>query len=312
MRSNSLLPWLRLARLPAVFTALADICVGFLLTHSRWDPFAEFLLLLASSAALYLSGMVFNDVFDLRQDQLERPQRPIPSGAVSWNGAVGFGSVLMLSGMAFAGMAGVTSLVTALMLAAAILLYDGVLKHTPAGPVMMGSCRFFNILLGASSAAESVPEIFGQPQLYVAIAMGIYVTGVTWFARSEARVSRRQSLVGGLALIDLGLILLALWMLDVPRKVGIDLGPVGTADSTSTLLLWGVIAFSLNRRALIAVADPVPARVQPTIGSLLLSITTIDAMMIYFRIGPSGLLFTLCTLTLIAPAILLRRWISMT
>jgi len=48
------------------------------------------------------------------------------------------------------------------------------------------------------------------------------------------------------------------------------------------------------------------------VGSMLLSIITLDAMIIYFRLGPAGLHDALITLALIIPAIMLRRWISMT
>ena len=55
---------MQLVRFPAVFTAMADILLGFLLTHSRLEPWHEFALLLAASSLLYLSGMVLNDYFE--------------------------------------------------------------------------------------------------------------------------------------------------------------------------------------------------------------------------------------------------------
>lgn len=310
--SKSLLAWLKLARLPAVFTALADICVGFLLTHSTWAPLEDFICLLAASAGLYLSGMVFNDVFDLQQDRAERPARPIPSGMIGLKPAIAFGTVLMLAGVCSAFFVGVHSLLVALLLAGAVFAYDGGLKRTPLGPLAMGTCRFLNILLGASAGAESLSAVWGLPQLWMAAAMGIYITGVTWFARTETHTSRRGSLWGGLVLLDLGLLMLLLWMIDLPQRWGIDLGPTGTDDALPMLLFWGVVTISLNRRAIGAIVDPVPASVQPAIGSMLMSIVTIDAMMIYFRLGPAGLPYTLGTLSLLLPAVLLRRWISMT
>ena len=69
-------------RLPNVFTAMADIFMGFWLTHETLSPIGVFLLLLASSSFLYTAGMVLNDIFDLEQDRRERPQRPLPSGRI--------------------------------------------------------------------------------------------------------------------------------------------------------------------------------------------------------------------------------------
>lgn len=74
--------YLQLMRFPAVFTALADICLGFLLTHSTLAPAADFALLAIGSSGLYLAGMVFNDFFDRHLDARERPGRPIPSGRI--------------------------------------------------------------------------------------------------------------------------------------------------------------------------------------------------------------------------------------
>ncbi|HAH43432.1 MAG TPA: hypothetical protein DCM07_00995, partial [Planctomycetaceae bacterium] len=59
---KTLLAYFQLMRLPAVFTAMSDIILGFLLTHGSFSPPISFALLLVASASLYLSGMVFNDV----------------------------------------------------------------------------------------------------------------------------------------------------------------------------------------------------------------------------------------------------------
>src|SRR5262249_3783658 len=91
---QTLLAWLQLCRFAAVFTAMADIFLGYLLRHVDLEPARDFGLLLASSSCLYLAGMVFNDVFDRAIDAIERPKRPIPSGRVPVRGAVVLGTVL--------------------------------------------------------------------------------------------------------------------------------------------------------------------------------------------------------------------------
>ena len=91
--------WLQLMRFPAVFTALADICAGFAVKTSGFEPVGDFATLLAASAGLYLSGMVFNDVFDRKRDAAERPNRPIPSGRIGVLPA----AVLGLAGALFPG-----------------------------------------------------------------------------------------------------------------------------------------------------------------------------------------------------------------
>src|ERR1019366_1143630 len=73
----------QLVRLPNLPSALADIGLAGLATGLVVARLPVFLLLLTSSACLYLAGMVWNDYFDLDQDRRERPDRPIPSGAIT-------------------------------------------------------------------------------------------------------------------------------------------------------------------------------------------------------------------------------------
>lgn len=64
---------LQLLRLPTLFTAMADIFLGYVLTHRVLDPWPEFVGLLLASSGLYLAGMVFNDIFDRVQDAAKHP-----------------------------------------------------------------------------------------------------------------------------------------------------------------------------------------------------------------------------------------------
>ena len=90
----------------------------------------------------------------------------------------------------------------ATMLAALIVLYDGVLKPTILAPVAMGGCRTLNVLLGMSAAAADLPQLepgtaWQQAAWLVAAGIGVYIAGVTWFARSEADTSHRGQLLAG-------------------------------------------------------------------------------------------------------------------
>ena len=195
------MPWLRLLRLPTVFTALANVLCGFYVSNANLQlptivSLPWFWLLLLSSAGLYLGGMVLNDVFDANLDARERPERPIPSGAVSKTAATALGTLLMVVGVGAAWMAGSlsgtghTSVTIAIILAAVVILYDALLKSTLLGPLGMGTCRFLNVILGASCSG-CWELVWANPQLTIAAALGVYVFGVTWFARNEAGNSSR-------------------------------------------------------------------------------------------------------------------------
>ena len=300
-------PWLQLVRLPAVFTALTDVAAGFAIRRGGFEPVAEFVPLLTASAGLYLSGMVLNDLFDRGRDAEERPNRPIPSGRVSTRAASILGAALMVAGIASAASVSMQALWVALGLAACVLAYDGLLKATPFGPIAMGGCRFLNVMLGA--AADDLPSlVWDRPQLLVALAIGVYVAGVTWFARTEEKASRRAALLGGAAVANVGLAILAAAYAGRPEFFEVEwrFGPNTTALALAVL----AVAFTVDRRIAAAVADPSPQRVQLTVKLMLLSIITLDATVVLAATG--NVVLALATAILLLPAIVLGRWVYMT
>src|SRR5437867_3441682 len=92
----------QLLRIPNVFTAMADIFLGWLAVW-HWNyqppPVITLFLLLGATFCLYCGGMVLNDFFDMAEDRRERPFRPIPSGRVSWRTAGVLGIFLLLAGV---------------------------------------------------------------------------------------------------------------------------------------------------------------------------------------------------------------------
>jgi 4-hydroxybenzoate polyprenyltransferase len=291
--------YLQLMRFPALFTALADIFLGFLLTRHELVPVGELALLLIASSGLYLAGMVFNDYFDREIDARERPRRPIPSGRISPRAAATLASGLIVLGPLCAGFVNGSALAISLMIAALILAYDGYLKQTLCGPVAMGGCRFLNVMLGASTAAEATWE---SPQVAVALAMGVYVAGVTWFARQEAERSAKAQLIAAAITIHAGVAGLAavVW-------------GVATVAPDQNWISWAALALvtlSLDVRILAAVRDPTPSHVQAAVKRMLLSIVLFDATMVFY--GTGSPLLAAYVLALIVPAATLGRWIFIT
>lgn len=291
--------YLQLIRLPTVFTAIADVVLGVMLTQRGITSLPKFFGLLGATCGLYLAGMVFNDVFDLAQDQRERPSRPIPSGRVSRTAAIALGVGLMLIGLVSASTVSPPVLMFAGGLVVAILAYDALLKRTFLGPLAMGSCRFLNVMMAASSTYERWHEPIARPQLVVAIALGVYIIGVTWFARTEARVSSRWQLTGALTVMNLGYATLAALMASWP----------GEADFGPSFAILCFIAVSVNMRALAVIRNPVPELVQPMIGLFLMNYVTTAAAVVYWHTGNGT--YALATAALVIPPMILRRWIPM-
>lgn len=312
-----MLAYLQLVRLPTVFTAMADIFLGYVLTHAYivgpngWETPQKFFGLLIASCCLYMAGMVFNDVFDLKQDTAERPTRPIPSGRVSRTVAAAFGALLMAIGLIAAATVSMISLQVAGLLVIAILGYDSILKRTPLGPLAMGTCRFLNVLLGASVQQQWMNGLLAPPQLVVALGLGIYIVGVTVFARTEAKVSSRWQLGFAQVLFDAGIVILAALMVSWPVS---NWPPQGT--TLLALCVLAMVTFRLNSHAIAAIVNPTPRNVQLTIKVLLLSYVMLAATIVYWTFpDPASPLRTphaLATAALILPAMVLSRFIPMT
>ncbi len=294
----------QLVRLPAVFTAFADICLGALVTDALPGRLPAFVALLLASGSMYCAGMVWNDFFDLEQDRKERPFRPIPSGRVSPREAARLGAGLMIAGLAFAVLAGLGEngwrarpLVLSVLLSGAIFLYDGWLKRTWAGPLGMGLCRFLNVLLGLAV----LDRPFGGT-LYLAVVVGVYIVGVTWFARTEARISSRQALGGAAAVMLLGLIL----AVAVPVLAAAKPDPEEGTHAFGTFLfpyLLVALGFVVGLPVVWAIQTPTPTAVQAAVQRSLRGLVLLDAVLATALVGILGLLILL----LLPPALYVGR-----
>jgi 4-hydroxybenzoate polyprenyltransferase len=305
-------PYLQLCRFSAVFTALGDILLGYLLVQPTLEPHGRIACLLVATAGLYLSGMTWNDIFDRAEDAQERPNRPIPSGRVPLRNAIVFGAGLTITGLAASALAGVPSLLVALILTACIFLYDGVMKRTMVGPVFMGLCRSLNVLLGASGGVATFREVWMLPQIWIAVAMGVYIAGVTWFAKTDSRESRRGPLLASAVVINLGFALIAAYMAGGPARFGWMEMPLEASSAWNLILALAVIAITVDRRIAQAVSNPSPNMVQLAVKTMLLTLLVLDALLIYYHRGDFGMPYSVICLALVVPALWLGRWLSMT
>lgn len=305
-------------RLPTVFTALSNILCGYLVSQPECDPAAVFAsptpwLLMLASAGLYLGGMVLNDVFDAALDSVERPERPIPSGRITRTAAAAFGSLLLALGLVAAAAADMVSgsdfiaVQTAAVLAVAIVLYDAVLKSTPAGPFGMATCRFLNLMLGASCAG-SLQYVYSSPQLTIALALFVYVVGVTWFARNEAGQSTRSALIMAFVIVLAGIGIDA-WAVFRTLPNAKALVESFRTPAVGALIALGLVAANLSWRISRAIRVNQPRLLQKSVGFMLLNIIFIDAALT-FAVTGSGRLAA-CIVILVLPATYLKRIIPM-
>lgn len=300
--------WLQLVRLPNLFTAAADVAMGFFFVRQGWWGPGEgwlMLSLVGCSVLFYAAGVVLNDVCDVDIDSRERPERPIPSGRIRLGTARSAGWAFLVAALGLALVATLLggswrTIATGILLAGLIWAYDRWLKRTPLGPIAMGGCRALNVLLGMSVAATA----WQADNAMAAIGIGTYVVGVTWFARREAQESSRMALAGGMAVMALGITVLAMLPWVSERIV-----PLLVRESSRWYLLMGVLGGLIGWRCMWALADPQPRHVQLAVRQCLVSLVMLDAAVTF---ATAGQLPAMAVLILLPPTVLLAQWIRPT
>jgi len=191
-----------------IVTSVADVLAGIAISGFFLETDREILpvfLLSLSTIGLYGGGIVFNDVFDADLDKVERPERAIPSGAISKKEATLLGIILLCIGFLAAFAFSVRSGIIAFLILVFALVYNKYGKHHAFfGPLNMGLCRGLNLLLGISILSVSL-----QSHYFLGIIPLVYIFSITMISQGEVHGSNRKKLYAGafLYLIVIGAIL---------------------------------------------------------------------------------------------------------
>jgi len=194
--------WIQLIRPSNVLTAISDVLAGVALAclflQSELPETESLIWITLSSMLLYTGGIVFNDVFDAALDKIERPERPIPSGKVKRSSAAILGTIAFSIGCFLAYQVNLTAFYIALAIVLMCLLYNGKAKHHfIAGPIVMGSCRGLNLLLGMAVLPDSLSYF------YLAIVPIIYIAAVTNISRGEVYGNNKTAILVSMGLYAL-------------------------------------------------------------------------------------------------------------
>lgn len=199
-------PILRLCRPANALTAAADVVAGWCIAGA--DDWAALALLAPASMLLYAGGITLNDVFDARVDAVERPERPIPSGAISRRAAAMLGAMLLALGGALAVMASLIidtatwSGAIAGALIALILLYDSILKKNALTRALgMGGCRGLNLALGMSASGVALAVWWPLATIHFAYIGAVTLMSQTENAGQSARSGPAIGILGAAAAV---------------------------------------------------------------------------------------------------------------
>jgi len=301
----------QLLRVPNLFTAIADVLAGYIigsggLTRLSWTA-GCFLAL--SAVCFYAGGVVLNDVVDLPRDRLHRPNRPLPAGVISLKAAIflGFGSLFMgwvASGLVALAVSSLWPWVAGCLLGICILGYNFWAKSTLLGPAVMATCRVLNLGQGILAGVVLSSRWLEWAYFWAGLAFGLYVAGITVFARGEAETPKRPVLLAGWFMVLLGFSCLAFLPAFVPNpQIQVHW------SWAQWLLLIGLPAGILVLRFGQALVSPTPELVQRAVKQAILWIIVWDATFCFAFVGGMP---ALAILILLIPAGFMSLWVNPT
>lgn len=171
---------LALARVSNTPTVVSNVLAGSVLAHPLGLDWLT-IGLCVSIALFYTAGMYLNDILDLEIDRQQRPDRPIPSGAVTlklaWTITIAFFAI----GLALLVPAGLPAFIAGVGLIACIAVYDYWHKGNPIGPLFMGGTRVLVYVIAFLAFSRD----WTTDATLWCVVMLLYVAGLTSISKTE-------------------------------------------------------------------------------------------------------------------------------
>lgn len=183
-RMFSLQPYLVLGRVARLPTVWSNCLAGWWLGgggNVRLLPG-----LFAGVSFIFIGGGFLNDALDASYDLEHQRARPIPSGAVTRRAALVWGWAWMALGLASLFFMDSGSGILGVVLACGILAHNRLHRVITFSPVILGLCRFFVYIIGASTAFFGVSGW----AIWCGLAVAAYVAGMGWLARLRGPPAR--------------------------------------------------------------------------------------------------------------------------
>lgn len=318
-------PYIKLLRIPNVFTVPPDIIVGFLavsinFSSSIGSSISDLVILIFSSIFLYLGGLVSNDLFDIKVDRIERPTRPLPSGKVKKTNALLIAVLMFILGLTLAAFVNHVSFGISLLLIVGILSYNYKFKNGFFRPYLMAGIRSLNVIYGASfifdvsttSALENADHLISNtgfsPFLLLALAscaVYFHIFILTSLSKSETtgeffRIKNKPNIQKiQITYLLFLLISLSLAIILIPFKL----------DFLIFILFFLFLINLLFNRASKMDSTQGEEKIKFMVKNMLILLIILDSS---FIAGEAGLLAGSMVALLTIPCMILGKWISMT
>ena len=322
-------PYFQLFRISNVFTVPPDIIVGFLAvsiysSSSTGYSISDLVTLVFSSVLLYIGGLVLNDLFDIKVDRLERPNRPLPSGRIKKGKAILIIVLFFSIGLVLASIVNPAALGIALLLVVGIVAYNYKIKNGFLRPYLMAAIRALNVIYGASfifdipvtSATSSEESLTPSstsnldPWLLLSVAAStVYFHIFILTSLSKIETAQEFSKIKIKLNIQNIQIIYLIFLI-----ISISIAIIFTPYKLDFLLFMLLFLFLINllfNRALKRGSDQVqdPALIQFVVKNMLILLIVLDSA---FIAGEAGILSGSIVAMLSIPCLILSKKISMT
>lgn len=272
-------------------TALSDVLAGAAIAGITINfAFSKLGFLLIATYCLYSAGIIFNDVFDIEIDKIERPNRPIPAGKIGIKSAIKIGTALNIIGIALCFFTNILCGTIGLAIALSAFTYNKFLKHQNIlGPLNMGCCRSLNLLLGSC--------ILEKPQLLICTLPLLFIAGITITSQDEVNGNNKSKVTFAL-IIDFT-IAAAILALGINQSSNIWI-------AAPYLILW----LGMNLKAKVkAIIVNQPNQVQNAVKTGILSLIPLNAV---YAAMFNGVLAGICVLALLPISLALSKKFAVT
>lgn len=214
-------PWADLCRLPQSLAVSVDPLAGALLVGASWGKLPLVALLMFSAFLLHAGAAALNDFHDYKSDRIENPDRPLPAGRLGRWQAFSAAVVLLLSGLVISSIPGPKIGQIGLLLLAAILLYEFIMKGAPAGQGIPALARALALLMGMKLVPVIDPAdgwtVGWGPRAFCMVVLGVYVLGAIIFTQRPPDQLRRVFAAAGTIIAGLAIIALAMMRIFFPN-----------------------------------------------------------------------------------------------
>lgn len=283
--TEKMFAWGRLLRVPNLFTAPWDPVCGFLLAGGAVHP-EKTGFLAAGALCAYAFGLLTNDIADLKTDEKERPDRPLPAGEISLKAASIAAVALCFLALELISIAGQYTCFGMMGLLVTILLYNYCGRsHSLLSPALMALCRVLSFGLGVIAALPGISPVSMTLCILFACGYFLFIFGITLASRRETdllpcRPGRMPMFLGALLALCAG----AVWTGGMTFSL---MQPVSGA-----FLLLFILAAAAAWRQFGEKLEP--AAVQKRIGSLIRSLILLQGALILPASPVCGIVVVCC------------------